>query len=376
MILGAYTLDFEGLKEAKANGYPCWIFAPNPGIEPLFLTLLPHAFGTMWRDDPHYVKKGNWQEVKDTVGRAAAEKACPGMITTSWDDGGLHNQAWMPRFICGGQYSWKGDSCDVTTFARRYFRSYFGPAARDMRELFQNMMEGALFWYDTFQRGVFQFCEIGKIHAPDFPREGLEFNDFWRKRYVYLVNRARAMKITVLRAIEVIDDNLARNVRHRYDLEVFRACAEIMRHNCDLIVGLWDLEEAISWASDLHFADRWPCYAPPGFQTRVEYPDWAKALEHLKKAQAVLETNNADRDRTYADLVAVFERTRLPKGLSLPGKPYVFDRERARHLANRTPDMSFMILDEKLLGLDEYLEKLKVLIEGYEKEVSGNRETS
>jgi len=67
----------------------------------------------------------------------------------------------------------------------------------------------------------------------------------------------------------------------------------------------------------------------------------------------------------FNELVEVWERTRLPKGMSTPDKPYVFAPDRARHFANRTPDMRYLIIDEELLGLEDYLEKLKKYIEDY-----------
>jgi hypothetical protein len=57
--------------------------------------------------------------------------------------------------------------------------------------------------------------------------------------------------------------------------------------------------------------------------------------------------------------VKVWEQTRLPKGLSLPGKAYFFRQDIARHFANRTPDMRFVLIDEDDLDLEGYLIKLK-----------------
>jgi hexosaminidase len=366
MILGAYTMPAECLKAARDAGHPCWVYGPNPGIEPLFLPLLPFARGTMWRLDPYREHRGNFRDVAETIGPAAADGVVEGSITTSWDDAGLHNQCWMPRFLCAAEFSWKGVGRDVDTWLRRWLAEYFGPAARDMRELFVALQDGAIFFYDTFQRGVFQWCDIGKMHLPDFPRAGLEFDNFWRRRYMHLLNRAKQERIRARRALDILDDNLARDVRHRYDLEVFRTCAEMMRHNCDLILMLGELEAAIERASNLHFADRWPCYPPPNYVPTVDAPDHAAALAQLKRAEALIEQHLADRRQVFENLLAVWERTRLPKGLRLPGKPYVFARERARHYANRTPDMTYLILDEQLLDLEGYLAKLKDYIFEYE----------
>ena len=53
--------------------------------------------------------------------------------------------------------------------------------------------------------------------------------------------------------------------------------------------------------------------------------------------------------------------------MSTPEKKYFFARERARHFANRTPDMRYLVMDEDLLGLESYLERLKAYNDAYEK---------
>ncbi len=54
----------------------------------------------------------------------------------------------------------------------------------------------------------------------------------------------------------------------------------------------------------------------------------------------------------------VWEKTRLPKGLSMPGKPFFHQQDRARHFAFRRADMTYLIYDEQRLGLEDYLKNL------------------
>lgn len=64
-------------------------------------------------------------------------------------------------------------------------------------------------------------------------------------------------------------------------------------------------------------------------------------------------------------LVAVWEKTRLPKGLAIGERKYFFRQDRARHFANRKPDMSFLVYDEEQLGLEQYLEQLQAYAEKF-----------
>jgi hypothetical protein len=226
-------------------------------------------------------------------------------------------------------------------------REYFGRDAKGMRELFQLLQDGAVFYYDTLERRVWHWGDIGKIHPPDFPRQCLEYHSFWRRQYAQLLARAEIERQRSERALAILDNNLSRPLRHRYDLEVFRTCADLMRHNADLVCMLGRLEQEVGAASGLHFEDR------------------RGAREHLERAQALLEGHLADRARVFSALTRTWERSRLPKGYATSERPYVFAPDRARHFANRTPDMRYLIVDEELLDLEGYLERLEAYLAEY-----------
>jgi hypothetical protein len=128
-----------------------------------------------------------------------------------------------------------------------------------------------------------------------------------------------------------------------------------MRHNVELILGLGRVEELLKTASyDLHVIDR------------------AGALRCLRGMEEVLAGLIAERERVYRELVACWERTRLPKGLAADGRAYLWRPERARHFANRTPDLRYLMVDEDLLDLDGYLARLRAHNEHYERNELGS----
>ena len=344
--------DLEFLKGAKQAGYQFWVYAPNPGITPLFLPQFPWVKRSMWRGEAPENLEGVFRETGLSIAKAGAAKVVEGSITTSWDDAGLADQCWIPRFICAADYSWKAQGRDIDTFARRYFANYFGPDAKDLPELFQILQESACFYDDTFQRRVWHWGDIGKIHLPDFPRGDLEISNYWRGRYAKLLDKALQERKALDKAIGLIDENLGRGILHRYDVEIMRSVAVLMKQNVDTILMLAELENMITDASDSHFNDR------------------QASLKCLKQAQEMIQKNLDERNKAYNDLVALWEKTRLPKGMSLPGKPYVFARDRARHFANRTPDMSYLIYDLQLLDIEGYLARLKEYTAQYEKDIN------
>jgi hexosaminidase len=79
----------------------------------------------------------------------------------------------------------------------------------------------------------------------------------------------------------------------------------------------------------------------------------------LLEAEQLIENNLERREKTFIDLVGIWEKTRLPKGMSTQNKKYFYKMDRSRHFANRTADMSYLIYDEKLLNLEDYLILLK-----------------
>ena len=304
----------------------------------------------MWRSEQGEARPGSFAATSQTITQAINAKSTDGSITTSWDDSGLHILAWMPRFICAAEYSWKGNGRgrDLETWLKRFFVSYYGEQSQDMRELYEDMQQSALFWYDTLERRVWHWGGIGMMHLPDMPRDDYEFGGYWRVQYRDLLVKSMEESQHLNRELGIIDENLKRDIRHRYDLEVMRTCVRLMQHNAATLLMLADLEEELGAGSNLHFSDR------------------RAALARLKNAQALIEANLAERRGVYEQLVAKWDEMRLPKGLSLPDKPFVHHRDRARHFANRTADMSYLILDEQRLGLEGYLARLNTFIADYE----------
>ncbi|MDD4193313.1 MAG: beta-N-acetylhexosaminidase, partial [Mangrovibacterium sp.] len=81
---------YSHAKEAKALGYEIYAYDPNPGIEPLFL---PYRFRQTEKEKR--VVEGCLENSYRFLTSAATSGVFDGMIRTSWDDSGLHNQMWM-----------------------------------------------------------------------------------------------------------------------------------------------------------------------------------------------------------------------------------------------------------------------------------------
>lgn len=329
------TPDFRYVKEAKSLGFEVFLYDPNPGIEPLFL---PYHF----RMRGGKKIEGSIKNSYNLLSSGSKSKIFDGMINTSWDDSGLHNQMWMLSFITSAQYSWNGGAPDLDEFEDSFFSSYYGDEVVDMKELYELLNEGAYYYAATLERNVWHHGVIGKTHLPDLPRgQNIEHDPYWNAEYRDMVIRSGMQGDKMERALQIIETNEKLAKDHKYDFELYKSIVELIGHTCQTYQDLSNLERIITDAHRFAFSNRQAAYSS------------------LQKAEQLIESSLERRNNVYNKLVTTWEKTRLPKGMSTSEKQYFYKPDRARHYANRTPDMSYLIYDEQLLDMEGYLEQLR-----------------
>ena len=334
------TPDLKYVKQANALGFEVFAYDPNPGVVPL---MVPYNFEKGGEGE---LRTGSLEKSNRFLTHAARSGSFKGMICTSWDDDGLHNQMWMMHFINAAACSWNGSQPSMDEFKKSFFTSYYGKPATSMEELFQLLNEGVYYYAGTMERNVWHYGEIGQTHMPDLPRgDALEFDPYWNTEYEDKVKLSKEILNKMNRALQIISENKTEDVSHSYDFEIFRTTAELVKHTSLTYLDLSNLEYAVKDAHNNRFID------------------YNVSLGSLLKAQQIVESSLKRRADVYTDLVSVYEETRLPKGFSTKDKPFFWQQDRARHFAFRQPDMTFLIYDEQLLDMEGYLEKLKAYIE-------------
>ncbi len=340
-IVSEFGDNLEVARRSRDAGYPAWVYDPNPGIEHLFL---PYFYRIRRGNVTVGALENSYRRLTVTATSGLFE----GMVNTSWDDSGLHNQIWMMSWVNSAEFSWSGKAPTLDEFIDKYFVSYYGPKARDMRELFKLFNDGGYYYMDTFERKVWHSGDIGKTHLPDLPRgDAIEYDPFWNREYAEMISRSREQIGRMARALNICRANLELGVRNSYDFEIFISIAELIRHTARTYLALSELENAITEAHRARFASHQQAYSA------------------FEKAVGIIEANLEEREKVFSDLVSTWEKTRLPKGMSTLEKKYFHQQDRARHYAFRTADMSYMIYDEKLLGLEDYLKKLREYMAWY-----------
>ena len=300
--------------------------------------------------DPGYPGPAGLEKAYKAVTAATLSSIYAGMVATSWDDLGRHNQRWMMRFICAAECSWSGKAPGYDEFVEKYFINYYGPEVQAGPELWKLYNEGEEYYRNTFERRVWHNGEIGKTHLPDMPRgDAIEYDPYWNSEYKEIVDLSREELVRMQRALEICSINIDKGVKHSYDFEVFASRIMLNIHTCHTYLALSELENTITEANRQHFVSH------------------EAACGSLEKAVRIIEDNLAGRDSVFGDLVATWEKTRLPKGMSTPDKEFFFRQDRARHFAFRRADMTYLICDEQLLELEQYLEELRKYIAWYKK---------
>ena len=335
----SYDYETPGLtyaKEARSLGFEVFAYDPNPGVVPL---MVPFFYE---KGEAGEIRPGSLEKSYRFLSQAATSGAFNGMICTSWDDDDLHNQMWMMHFVNAAAWSWNGSAPSLDEFRETFFSDYYGKAATGMDEIFRLLNEGVYYFAGTMERNVWHYGEIGQTHLPDMPRgDAIEYDPFWNTQYKDKVMQSEEMLSKMEKVLGLIKINENADVRHRYDFEIFRTTANMIKHTCLTYIDLSNLEYTIREAHVNRFVD---CQA---------------SVNSLVKAQNIIRSTLARRDSIFTDLVRTYEETRLPRGFSSENKKYFWQQDRARHFGFRRPDMSFLIYDEQLLDMEGYLEKLK-----------------
>ncbi len=330
------TPDLKFAKMAKSLGHPVYAYDPNPGIEQLFL---PYYF---IKSDDGKILPGCFENSFLFLQETLAKGVFEGVIRTSWDDSGLPMNSWTLCFATTAALSWNVDGVGKDQLLSDFYKSYYGKKTSGVDTLYRMLNEGAYFYMESFEREVWAWGEIGKTHIPDLPRgDAIEYDPYWNTQYKDRVVLSKIFLSKMDSAIRICDRNLSDSGEHAYDLEVFRSLARMVRHTASTYLSLSSLEKTIRQAHLQRFSNT------------------DSAMYYLDSAQQLLRNNLSERKNVFDDLVEVWNRSRLPKGMSTPQKTYFFEQDRTRHFANRVADMSYLVIDEEQLGLERYLENLE-----------------
>jgi len=289
-----------------------------------------------------------------------------GVFGAAWDDSGLHNETFWLGWSAVAQWGWNPCTVSPEQHAAEFMRAYYGTQVAGMVELYRALQRQARAWQRSWERVVSRVRgpgygnSYGKGHGatrydltldppplPELP--DLKLRRRLSEKYGERFREAAARRLENDRLIHALHENLGRADRNHYNLEVFLSLARF-------IGGHWRLLEAMA-AADRALAQA---------ELAAVRNDPAQAVAHLVSAHNTITGARQQNEGVFAKLVAVFEKSRFPKGRSVGGRKFVHVLDDTKdHWADRTPDMGFMMAPERSTGLDDWARDLEKIIRTY-----------
>ncbi len=344
--------DEQEIAAERAHGMRLMIYTSSQGVRPLFPEYFPQNY-------PEAPAKGRLASLYREIAFSPARQAdLLGTFTAAWDDSGLHNEVFWLGWVAGSSWGWHRETPEPEEFTAQFMKLFYGPEASGMTEVYRLTDAATQFWAASWDRVPAERGPSYKkymnwdetLALPALPSAvNLSNQPFWRDRYQKLLARTDLQVEATERLIALLHDNLGRVRRNRYNLEVLLAQAKFTRHNLSLLRTLAQVEDVLTEARTEH--------------SRLQY---ANAAERLEGAHQLVSAIVRQREAAYQELVATWEKSRYPKGQPAGGRQFVHVMDDTKdHWADRTPDLSYLVMRERKLGLEGWLDQLKKVRDEY-----------
>ncbi len=286
-----------------------------------------------------------------------------GTFVAGWDDSGPHDEVFWLGWVGATSYAWHGGVPEPDILSSKFMKLFYGPEATDMKEIYTLLNESM--GYPRWGRrslasvkpglgnsyGIYEIPRprgIGHIELPNLPDTETLFNHpFWKDLYRENLEILDKKKEENAHLIELLNDNLNKAQKNRYNLEVMLSLAKMRRHNINLFETLAVIEDTLSSAAK-------------------NYLDYDNAVSCLEAAIKLAEDICNERERYYQQLKKVWEVSRYPKGRIVDGRKFVHILDDIKnHSADVTPDLSYIILSERNLNIERWIYDLKGILQTF-----------
>ncbi|GAF82637.1 unnamed protein product, partial [marine sediment metagenome] len=288
------------------------------------------------------------------------ESILMGARVAAWDDSGLHHESFWLGWVGGAEWAWSPGIPQPEEYVAKFMRLFYGPDVENMVEVYRLLDACARFWDQAWdrvpsRRGPSYFRPsharwdrtIALPHLPELPT--LDNRPFFVKCYSELLRSAGQQEKRLERLLHLLMDNMGRASRNRYNLEVLVSLARFLEHHVRLLRALAMAETMLDEA-----------------RTALGQARFKEAESHLRSAGDALKDVADDRERMYDNLRTTWERSRYPKGQSVNGREFLHVMDDTKdHWADRTPDMSYLIMWERGLGLEEWAKRLESIADDF-----------
>ncbi len=330
------------------------------GSEYLFPNHLPLETGSG-------VTTGRLEAARERIAHGRHMRGNPiGVFGAAWDDSGLHDETFWLGWSAVAQYAWNPSAAPVEQHVAEFMRLYYGPRVVGMSEIYRSMERQARAWQASWDRVVSTHRGPGygnsngkgigttrhdlTLKAPPVPRlSDLTLQASFRQNYDRFLSRLPARMIENDRLLLALESNLGRADRNHYNLEVFLSLARFMGHHWQLLSALSRAEDSLLQANKSAQANK---------------P--SRAVGQMVAAYTLVDQVRKQGETVFSQLKKTYEKSRYPKGRSVNGRKFFHALDDTKdHWADRTADLSFMMVPERSIGLDKWLADLSKLIRTY-----------
>jgi hexosaminidase len=330
-------------------------------------------FGEGWATEfEQGMAAGRLRQAYETISKGRVWKANPiGVFGAAWDDSGLHSETFWLGWSAVARWGWNPGTPGVEQHAAEFMHFYYGPQTTGMVEIYRMMQRQARSWQQTWDRVVSRVRGPGygtsdgkgigterfdmTLEAPAKPQPGdLAFQPRFAPKYAKFLAQARVRSAENEQLLHLLAANFLRAERNHYNLEVFTALAKFIGHHWDLVAGLADAERALERAS-----------------AAAKKNDARRAVGEMVRACNAVEGLEREGAERFAQLTAVFEKSRYPKGREVAGRKFVHVLDDTKdHWADRTADLGYLHAPERSIGLEAWRKDLTGIIQTYAKKHS------
>lgn len=353
----------------KRKGMRQLVYSPLQGAELLFpdnLAIESQASDDRIGEFESIVTAGHLNEGfrESTQGRAARLNPI-GSFAAAWGDSGLHNETFWLGWTAGTRWGWNPGVPGVEQHTAEFMQVYYGEGSGDMVKVYRDLQQQARAWQRTWDRitskvrgpgygnsngkGIGTSRQDLSLAPPPLPSPDLAFKPAFSARYREWVAGAGAKSMQNAALQEALAAKMLSVERNRYNLEVLLVLTRFAGHHWKLLSGLAAAERALEAAS-----------------ANAKDARHAQAVGRLVDAYNRVAAVEEDGAEVWRDVQTVFEKSRLPKGMSAGGRQFVHVLDDTKdHWADRSPNLDYMIMPERSIGLPEWRSKLSAIIQDY-----------
>jgi hexosaminidase len=355
-VIDGVVGDTAYLPAEKELGIRQMIYTSLQGDEPLF----PNSLNADGRG-------GRIEGVHEAMAHGKFSKINPiGAFGAAWGDSGLHNETFWLGWSAVAQWAWNPEGAPVDQHIAEFMKLYYGPEESGLVEIYGALQRQAGAFGKTWDqvvskvRGPGYGNSTGKgigterrdssLAAPALPSlPDLNVEPVIAGKYGKFLQEARQLAAENDRLALAIQENMGRPVRNRYNLEVMLALTRFSGHHWRLLEGMARAEQSLVRANEA-----------------AKRGNAVRAVAELIQARDIADAVNRERESTFSDVVATFEKSWFPNGREVGGRKFVLVLDDSKdHVAGRTADFSYLVAPERSIGLDAWRDAVSKVAETY-----------